>query len=258
MNRKVSRSGREPRLGGVHQVRTTGHEPALGHDFRPLYGPVRIPGFEAPQVIGRRRPLVLLAECDDDTAELAAFLGESNGYDVRRIADGAEAWRMARVIEPNLLVLNIRLPHIGGLEIIQRIRQHHDKLISSIPVLVMDVHHRHQDVFAAFISGADDYLEKPYHDIRLLLRSWQRVLGNVRRPAPLTAMLNEDGLIRQVALSCLLRFRPQGLVAGLGELLWQPEPDIHAAVRWALARLDTPEAREILAQRRYDTQLFME
>lgn len=251
MNRQARQSGREPRLGGAQRA-FTGREPALGRDFRPIYGPIRIPGLEAPPVPGRRRPIVALAECDDDTAELATLLGESNGYEIRRTDDGVEAWRLIRAVEPNLLVFNIRLPRMNGLELIQKVRQHPDNLISHLPILVMDVHHRHHDVMSAFNTGADDYLEKPYQDIRMLLRSWQRMLDGIRRPAPLTALLNEDVLIRQVALSCLLRLRPSGLETGLGELLWRPEPEVRAAVRWALNRLGTPEATHALQKRPND------
>jgi CheY-like chemotaxis protein len=247
MRRPSGYNGREPRIGGHHPARITGQEPSLGHGSYPLYGPIRMVGLEAPPVIGRRRPLVILAEYDDDTAELALLLADSNGYDVRRVDDGREAWHLVRALEPNLLVTNLRLPGMSGQTLMRRIREYRDPLLANVPILVMDVHHGHQDVLAAFLAGADDYLEKPYDDVRAMLRCWRRATGSFRRPAPLTAMLNEDVMIRQVALACLLEMRPAGLVGGLADLLWHADPDVCAAVRWGLQRLNTPEALDVLS-----------
>ncbi len=220
-------------------------EPGLSREFGPLYGRFRLEGYEAPSVMGRRKPLVVLAELDDSVAELADLLGASNGYDVRRTDDGERAVDLIRALDPNLLVLSLRLPGMDGLEVIRRVRRHPDPLVQRIPILVMDVQHGEQAVMSAFRSGADDYLSMPY-DLPVMLRSWRRVAAACLRPAPLTALLNEDAMVRQVALTFLLRRRPDGLVGGLGELLWQPDPTVRAAVRWALKRLGTPDAQAML------------
>lgn len=244
--RHLKASGNEPGLGG-HQA-LTGMEPALSREFRSPYGLFRMKGLEAPAVSGRRRPLAVLAERDPDTAQLVHLVADSNGYHVKLTDDGAEAWQLLRALTPDMLVTNIRLIGMNGLELIRRVRTDKKNGLQSLPVLVMDVHHRHQDVLAAFASGADDYLEMPY-DLGVMLRCWRRLLSLCRRPSPLTALQNEDAMIRQVALSDLLDRCPDGLVDGLSEYLWHPDLTLRAAARWALRRVGTDEALAALADR---------
>lgn len=236
-------NGSEPGLSGHHGL--TGMEPALSRDFKSPYGLFRMKGLEAPAVSGRRRPLVVLAERDLDTAQLVHLIADSNGYHVRQTGDGHEAWRLLRGLAPDMLVTNIHLIGMGGLELIRRVRSDENAGLQSLPVLVMDVHHRHQDVMAAFASGADDYLEMPY-DLNVMLRCWRRLLSLCRRPSPLTALQNEDAMIRQVALSDLLERCPDGLVDGLSEYLWHPDQTLRSAARWALRRVGTDEALKAL------------
>ncbi|MBN1310841.1 MAG: response regulator [Anaerolineae bacterium] len=245
--RRLKISGFEPGLGG--QQALSGMEPALSREFGPLYGLFRMKGLEAPPVSGRRRPLVVIAERDPDTAHLVYLLAESNGYHVKLTDDGMQAWQMVKTFSPDLLVTNIQLVGMKGLELIRRIRAADRDGLYSLPILVMDVHHRHQDVMAAFKSGADDYLEMPY-DLHGLLRCWRRGLTACYRPPPLTALQNDDVMIRQLALSDLLERRPEGLVSGLSEYLWHPDPTLRTAVRWALRRIGTEEALAAIERHR--------
>ena len=238
-------TGREPRLGGQQAVHLTGMEPALGRDFAPLYGEFRVRGLEAPSVVGRRRPLVVSADYDPDTSHLIELIAGSNGYEVRTTDSGLECRRLVAALLPDVLVLNIRLPGIGGLELIRQIRESDQEKVRALPILVMDVLSNPRDVMNAFEAGADDYLEMPY-DVLVMLRSWRRVTSLTRRPEPLTALLNEDAKIRQVALSYLLNYRPEGLVKGLVDLLWMVSPDVNLQIRWALRQLGTPEALNAL------------
>lgn len=237
----------DPFLGGNHAPQINGHEPSLSKNWANSYGRFQVSGLEAPPVSGRRHPLVVHAEFDRSTAELIALLAESNGYEIRQAPDGPTATNLIRALEPNLAVISLRLPGFDGMQVIRRIRSDNDPLIASCPILVMDERQGEHIVLEAFRSGADDYLELPY-EVPALLRAWRRVAGYLHRPAPLTALTNPDGLIRDVALSFLLDRRPVGLEAGLGELLWQPDPTVRSTVRDALRRLGTSEAHDVLAR----------
>ncbi len=237
--------GRDPALGGRHAVCLTGMEPALSRDFGPLYGRFRVRGLEAPVVAGRRRPLVIFGEYDPDTAHLIHLVADSNGYEVKITPDGMDALSLVTALSPDLLVLNIRLASASGLDIIRGVRGTAELSLRLTPVLVMDVHRRQQDILAAFAAGADDYLEMPY-DIQVMLRCWRRVTSAFRRPSPLTALQNEDAMIQQIALAYLLEANPDGLVAGLSDLLATGEPALQVPIRWALRRLGTAEALEAL------------
>jgi CheY-like chemotaxis protein len=243
--KRARRSGAEPGLGQQHVGRRSGMEPAISRSFGALYGDLRMRGLEAPPVTGRRRPLVVLAEPDDYIAELVSLVTEPNGYDIRHTPDGPEAWRLIRALEPDLLVVNRRLSGADGLALVHQVRACRDRAIAQMRLLVMDSYHGEDEILDAFQSGADDYLEMPC-TIRTLLRCWRRVIAGVRRPAPLTALLNEEEAIRQVALTCLLNERPEGLVRGLEELLSYPDPEVRAMVEWALERLGTAEALAVL------------
>lgn len=244
---QFQRTGREPSLGGQDRAQLTGMEPSLGRDFAPVYGRFRVRGLEAPDVVGRRRPLVVFADHDPDTAHLIQLVATSNGYEVRATDNGHECSRLLGALQPDILILNIRLGGASGLDVIRRTRQDADEVIRSVPVLVMDVHSHPQDVLESFAAGADDYLEMPY-DMHVMLRCWRRVTSAVRRPAPLTALQNEDTKIRQVALSHLMKHRPDGLVEGLSDLLWSASPEVSLQVRWALRQLGTPDALAALAR----------
>jgi len=240
-------TGRDPFLGGKQALQVSGHEPSLSRSWADSYGRFQVPGLEAPPASGRRRPLAVHAEFDENTAELVALLAESNGYHVRHAPDGPAAVNLIRALEPNLAVVSLRLPGFDGFQVIREVRADADPLISLSPILVMEERQGERFVLEAFRSGADDYLELPY-EVPVLLRAWRRVAGFLHRPAPLTALTNPDGLIREVALSYLLEMRPAGLEDGLGDLLWQPDPTVRSTVRDALRRLGTSEAEAVLAR----------
>jgi HEAT repeat protein len=114
-----------------------------------------------------------------------------------------------------------------------------------VPILVMDVHRRRDDIRKAFHAGADDYLEMPY-DLSVMLRAWRRTCGFRRHPAPLTALQSDDGLVRQIALSVLTEKPFSGVASGLCELLHSPDPNLRAMGKWAMRRVGTAEALALL------------
>jgi len=235
----------EPSLGSEHALEITGLEPGLSIKFRPLYGRFRIHGLEAPPIVGRRRPLVVLGEYDRDAAQLIHLIADSNGYEVLATHDGAEVLHLAETSDPNLIVLNIRLAGSTGYDVIRTIRSNNSSLREK-PILVMDVHRHKQDILAAFDAGADDYLVMPY-DVPIMLNSWRRATGSVYRPAPLTAVQNDDAMVQQLALSYILDAKPEGVVSGLINILKSADPALQLPVRWALRRLGTLDALTALS-----------
>lgn len=236
-------TGHEPSLGGAGLI--TGMEPAVSQGSAPRYGSLRIRGLEAPPVIGRHRPLVVLALLDESISELVQFIMEANGYDIRCADDGEHAVGLVRALEPNLLVSSLRLARCSGTEVIRRVRADTNLLVQRVPTLVIDVQIGPRPVAGAFAAGADDYVAMPV-ELPVMLRAWQRALGSLVRPAPLTAVLNEDTAIRDVALRFAEQQKQRGLARGLGELLWQPDAQVRRAVWRVLARLGTDEARAVL------------
>src|SRR3954467_9643493 len=112
-----------------------------------------------------RSPRVLVVE--DDT-EIAGALRRSlriEGYDVRVAEDGDEALTESGLFEPDLVVLDLGLPRVDGIEVAQRLRDKGD-----VPILMLTARDGVQDRVKGLDSGADDYLVKPFEREELLAR----------------------------------------------------------------------------------------
>lgn len=96
------------------------------------------------------------------------------GFTVEFALDGREGLRMFREWGPDLILLDLMLPQVAGLDVLRRIREE-----SAVPVIVVSAKDAEADVVAALELGADDYLTKPY-SVRELVA---RIRANIRRRA---------------------------------------------------------------------------
>ena len=121
----------------------------------------------------------------DDDPEIVSFLKRGltyEGYTVDTAGDGTEALAKARNAEPNLVILDVMMPGMDGMEVSKRLRQ-----ASSIPILMLTAKGTVADRVKGLNSGADDYLVKPFSfdellaRVRALLRRSQPVEGEVLR-----------------------------------------------------------------------------
>ncbi len=104
----------------------------------------------------------------DDEAHIRTAVQRAltaRGYRVDTAADGQEALDRAAVAPPDLVVLDLNMPVLDGLEVCRRLRAW-----SSVPILVLSVREEEQDKIAALDLGADDYLTKPFGVGELLAR----------------------------------------------------------------------------------------
>ena len=114
----------------------------------------------------------------DDDPEIVNFVRRGlayEGYEVDTAADGSEALAKAREKEPDLVILDIMMPGIDGIETSKRLRQGGD-----VPILMLTAKGTVADKVAGLESGADDYLVKPFAFDELLARV--RVLLRRRQP----------------------------------------------------------------------------
>lgn len=114
----------------------------------------------------------------DDDPEIVSLLRRGlvfEGYTVETAGDGAEALAKIRDKEPELVILDIMMPGIDGIEVSKRLRQ-----ASDVPVLMLTAKNTLADKLAGFGSGADDYLVKPFEFDELLAR--MRALLKRRQP----------------------------------------------------------------------------
>lgn len=114
----------------------------------------------------------------DDDPEIVSFVKRGlayEGYKVDTAADGSEALTKARESEPDLVVLDVMMPEIDGIEVSKRLREGSD-----VPILMLTAKGTIADKVAGFASGADDYLVKPFAFDELLARV--RALLRRRQP----------------------------------------------------------------------------
>src|SRR5688572_13724408 len=78
---------------------------------------------------------ILVVDDEPDTVELIEFNLKNSGYDIVTAADGAEALRKARATEPDLIILDLMLPEIDGLQVCKLLRN--DQVTAKIPVLML-------------------------------------------------------------------------------------------------------------------------
>ena len=89
----------------------------------------------------------------------------AKNYQVFRAMDGEEALRKAETIRPDLIVLDLMLPDISGLEVCRRIRKS-----SSVPVIMLTARTTEQDILSGLQIGADHYMTKPFSPKELVAR----------------------------------------------------------------------------------------
>ena len=118
---------------------------------------------------------VLIVEDDPDTVKLVTAFLARDGHEVISARNGITGLRMAREEKPDLVVLDLMLPGLDGLEICRAIREH-----STVPIIMLTAMVDEEDRLAGLEMGADDYVTKPFSPRELAAR----VRAVLRRSAP--------------------------------------------------------------------------
>jgi two-component system, OmpR family, response regulator MprA len=112
-----------------------------------------------------RNPRVLVVEDDEEIAGVLQRSLRLEGYDVRISGDGEAALTEARSFVPDLVILDLGLPRLDGIEVAKRLRADDD-----VPILMLTARDAVEARVAGLDSGADDYLLKPFERQELLAR----------------------------------------------------------------------------------------
>jgi len=113
------------------------------------------------------RPVKVLVVDDEQTlSELLGLALRYEGWEVRTAADGASAIAAAREMRPDLVVLDMMLPDMDGLEVLRRLRTDAERT----PVLFLTARDAVEDRIAGLTAGGDDYVTKPFSIEELVLR----------------------------------------------------------------------------------------
>lgn len=108
---------------------------------------------------------VLVVEDEPALAEFVGFTLQREGHQVRRTADGEDALRVFGMWQPQLVVLDLVLPGLDGLEVCRHIRRR-----GSVPILITSAKDTEIDKVIGLEMGADDYLAKPFGPRELVAR----------------------------------------------------------------------------------------
>ncbi|MCL1837829.1 MAG: response regulator transcription factor [Propionibacteriaceae bacterium] len=110
-------------------------------------------------------PKLLLVEDSEDLRETLAFLLSREGYQVCQAAAGDEGLVQFEQFEPDVVILDLMIPEISGIEVCRRIR-----LVSEVPIIMLTAKTSEADIVLGLESGADDYVTKPFSTPELLAR----------------------------------------------------------------------------------------
>src|SRR6516162_7864867 len=114
------------------------------------------------------RPKILVVDDEPEAVELVEFNLKQAGFDVLTAADGAEALKKAHAALPSLVVLDLMLPEVDGLEVCKMLRR--DPATANIPIVMVTAKAAEIDRVLGLELGADDYLTKPFSPRELVLR----------------------------------------------------------------------------------------
>jgi DNA-binding response OmpR family regulator len=111
---------------------------------------------------------ILVVDDEPEAVELVEFNLKGAGYEVSTAGDGAEALNKARRIQPNLVILDVMMPEIDGMEVCKLLRR--DPATSAIPIIMLTAKASEVDRVLGLELGADDYVVKPFSPRELVLR----------------------------------------------------------------------------------------
>jgi adenylate cyclase len=162
---------------------------------------------------------ILIVDDNPDVRSYVSGILKEKGYQVSTARNGAEGLRVAESQPPHLVVTDLMMPQISGLDLIRLIRQ--NETLRGIPIILLTAKANEDTRIEGVEQGADAYLSKPFNDRELLaeVRNLLALKENERRVAELNAYLTG---------SVLKRFLPASMVerAAKGELVLdlRPEP----------------------------------
>lgn len=122
---------------------------------------------------------ILVVDDEPDAVELVEFSLKQAGFDVVTAADGAEALRKAQANPPDLIVLDLMLPEIDGLEVCRLLRR--NPATAAVPVLMLTAKAAEIDRVVGLELGAEDYVTKPFSPRELILRI-KRIFDRAKKP----------------------------------------------------------------------------
>ena len=147
---------------------------------------------------------ILVVDDEQRIIDLARMYLEQDGFQVRSVTNGASARRMILQDKPSLVVLDLMLPGMDGLEVCRRVREKSD-----VPIIMLTARSDDIDKIVGLELGADDYLTKPFNPRELVAR-----IRAILRRADRSSASDEPGPVIEIGN---LRIDPQRRRVDVGE-----------------------------------------
>ena len=120
---------------------------------------------------------VVVVDDDRNLRKIISTNLELAGFAVESAADGREALEKIEAMQPEVVLLDLMMPHMDGYEVARRIRGHQNPTIANVPIIILTAKGETEDKLRGFEAGADDYITKPFGPQELLAR----VRAKIRR-----------------------------------------------------------------------------
>ncbi|MFY1671713.1 response regulator [Plantactinospora sp. WMMB334] len=149
--------------------------------------------------VAEERPdLILVVDDDEDIVRFVSFNLRLHGFDVAQASDGQEALEVIEQRRPDLVVVDLRMPRIDGLELTRRLRA--NPMTSALPVIMLTAKGLTVDKVHGLTAGADDYLVKPFDNAELIARISSTLRRNkeFREVSPLTGLPGNTRVRREI------------------------------------------------------------
>jgi phosphate regulon transcriptional regulator PhoB len=203
----------------------------------------------------RKMKRVLLIEDDRDIVELVRYNLEREGFQVAAANDGATGLVQVRKTPPDMLLLDLMLPKLSGLEICRDIRR--DQALNRLPILMLTARGEEADRVVGLEMGADDYVTKPFSPRELVARV-KALLRRAEPPGETPRVVETRGLMidpssyrvthdsKPVALSTL-EFRLLYYLATRPNRVFTRDQLLDAV--WGTERFVTPRSVDVYIRR---------
>jgi two-component system alkaline phosphatase synthesis response regulator PhoP len=130
---------------------------------------------------------ILVVDDEEDILELVSYNLTRAGYRVTKAASGEQAIKAARTKVPDLVLLDLMLPGVGGFEVCNTLKR--DPRTANVPVIMLTARSEEPDIVAGLELGADDYITKPFSPRVMLARVRAVLRRKMKAPAEETAVI---------------------------------------------------------------------
>jgi two-component system phosphate regulon response regulator PhoB len=134
---------------------------------------------------------ILVIEDEPSLTEVLSYNLKREGYDVRVAHDGRDGLRLAQSLLPDLLILDLMMPGMSGLDICRELRG--NSATSRVPILMLTAKAEETDQVVGFAIGADDYVTKPF-SVKVLLQRIKVLLRRAKSPELPTTVVEVAGI----------------------------------------------------------------